>query len=165
MKKFCVIVVVILWVILGIQGFSYGSWIEVPLLERVEQADLVIVGTLTNVDERHFSITYYKNGTSGKTVDYSRYYDLGEIKVSKFLKVLEKPYHFSIPIAFHSKDQTGPYGISLHVSTDITLNEGQQGIWLLKEDELFTGFFRIMRPDNLLPIDSLQQIEQLLQKE
>jgi hypothetical protein len=138
----------------------YGCWAWLPLSERVKEAELIVVGTLTDVVEKHFSITYYKE----EKINYSRYYDVGEIEVTRFLKTPGYTPIF-VPIAFHSREQRGPCGTGPIDSTDINLNEGDYGIWLLERDGFFTRFFYIMRPDNLLPSELLCEIEDIIRGE
>jgi hypothetical protein len=137
-------------------GGVFGSWAVSPLSERVAGADLIVVGKLSDVVKRDFSLTYAnKEGNSGP---YTTHYDVGMILEAKVLKG-ELGGSGYARVAFASDGQDGhPFNHML-----ISHSSGEAGIWLLTKDRVLTGYYFVHDPQNPLPLDSEPEVARALQ--
>jgi hypothetical protein len=141
------------------------------LEDRVQAADLIVIGTLRDVAKQRFSITYWdywmdpveRDAMGDK--DHIFYYDAGRIDVERVLKGLWTQDH--VPFACYSGAEIDRDGVrqTALVSTleSLRFTEGTEGIWLLTRGGPFITFFGVDYPGNCLPIDSLAVVEKLLE--
>lgn len=103
----------------GVTAFSSqsasASWAAVALEILADEADVIVVGKVTKVQDGGFAVG-------------NRKFDVAVIKVSRLLKSkakVGKPKQLRI-----GQPSRGGFG----VSTDIRFRQGQEGVWLLKKD-------------------------------
>ena len=132
-----------------------GSWKPIPLKDRLRDADLIVVGRLSKIVERDFWITY--SNKQGTKKPYTSYYDRGTIENPKLLKG-EVGDDNSLSVVFDSKDQTRHPFRHMLISQDV----GEEGIWLLRKDRVFTGHFVVVKPSNPLPLSAESKVLALL---
>ena len=91
---------------------------------------------------------------------YRSYYDLGRIKNPKVLKG-DMGDGNSVTIAFDNKGQDKhPYRHML-----IPHSTGEEGIWLLRKDRVFTGHFFVIKPSNPLALSSEAEVLALIKEQ
>ena len=121
----------LLWTICSVP--SYGSYGVLPLEKWVTNSEIIVVGKISRVEARHFSLTYFKSGSKGREKNFVTYYDVGTIVNPTVLR--GSPALAHIQIAFTAPNQKGPFS-HMHLS----YTKGQHGIWFLKRDSL-TGLY------------------------
>ena len=99
----------------------HADWAEVPLEVLVDEADLIVVGKVTKVQDGGF-FTLGPNKT-----DHIVKQDVAVVEVSAILKASP---HVGKPKAVH----IGQTAMRKIADTDIRFRPGQQGIWLLTKD-------------------------------
>ena len=98
-----------------------ADWAEVPLEALVDEADLIVVGKVTKVqDGGFFTLGPMKS-------DHAVKQDVAVIEVSAILKASPQ---VGKPKVVH----IGQLGMGIVSSVDIRFRPGQQGIWLLTKD-------------------------------
>jgi hypothetical protein len=114
-----------------------ASWAEVPLEVLVDEADLIVVGKVTKIqDGGFFTLGPLKSDHIGKM-------DVAVVEVSAILKALPqvgKPKELHI----------GQPGMGFVTSATVLFRPGQQGIWLLTKDPGPNKVFS-MKGELLLP--------------
>lgn len=141
-----------LFIITGIACFillraisAHASWLAVPLIDRINDADLVILGELQSVNPKYFSITWHQSKPP-----YTSIYDIGDIKIEKVLK--GSWHEGKLTIQFdHPNQPKHPFRHMLR-----SFQPKQRGIWILHRTD--GGFFEIRRPDNFMDVDKLQEV-------
>ena len=98
-----------------------ADWAEVPLEILVDEADLIVVGKVTKVQDGGF-FTLGPNKS-----DHLVKQDVAVVEISTILKA---PPAFGKPKGVH----IGQSGLAKITSADIRFRAGQQGIWLLSKD-------------------------------
>jgi len=134
-----------------------ASWLAVPLADRLELEDLVVLGTLHDVKPNYYKITWFpgKPKPSGQGLgEYTDVYDEGKIEIERLLRGTW--HEGSISLAFDQPNQLGNPFRHMHRS----FSEGQRGIWILHRG--VSGSFGVGRPDNFLSADSLSKVEAAL---
>lgn len=135
----------------------FGSWVIGPLSEHVAGVDLIVVGKLTDIVERDFSLTY--SNKEGTKKPYTTHYDRGAIISPKVLKgdLAGSGY---VRVVFPSKGQDKhPFRHML-----ISHSSGEEGIWLLTKDRALTGYHFVLGPQNPLPLDSESEVLKALKE-
>ncbi|NKB66254.1 MAG: hypothetical protein GKR89_04265 [Candidatus Latescibacteria bacterium] len=197
-------------------AFASGGWAPVPLLERILDAELVVVGKLVRLDRLHTQIRRPRTqdpiynpdlvsmwlreskldtttpwlartlttlsgwlpsfslleqtaqSLSGKEHQYF-YLDAGLLQVTEILKLgprrpddgYNKATLKWFPISFHSYEHPQPGGGQIRATHHFTLNEEDEGIWLLTWAPLAERY-TLARPDNLVHPDSLQAVNRAI---
>lgn len=130
-----------------------GSWAPISDKERYCGAELIVAGTLGDVQERYMSVT------AGHGKDALQWYlDLGQIKDAKLIKG-DDLNGKDVAVLFDSKAQQGPFS---HL--DVTHSAGEGGIWIISERDYYTGHYRLHKPTNPLPLTEEQSIRSTLKK-
>ena len=139
--------------------YSVATWISCTLLiccgalgqhwitnggvpEKVRIADVIVVGKLSKIVKRDFSITFSDFRDTGKP--RTIYFDRGEITNPRFLKGDRAQVDFMsniqkcVYIAFPSRGQGGyPLGFTNELAHAL----GEQGVWILERDKGLTGYY------------------------
>ena len=143
---------------------AFGSWGIGPLSERVAGADLIVVGKLSDIVERDFSLTYNNSldysSKEGRKKAYATHYDRGAITSPKVLKGDIASIGGYVSVAFPSKGQDKhPFR---HMLT--SHSSGDEGVWLLMQDRVLTGYYFVTGPQNPLPLDSQSEVIKALKE-
>ena len=121
---------------------AYAIFAPVPLQILLDEADLVVVGEVTEVADAGFEIG-------------ARPHEVAILQVAGVLKNLTRKQNVvRLRIA-----QPGARGIA--VSTDIRFRPGQEGIWLLKADDEYDVFWA-KHPFQLQQKEARDEVERLL---
>ena len=155
MKSACSLTAACIAILLACGGVL-ASWAVSPLSARVAGADLIVMGRLSDVVERDFSLTYANK--EGKSDAYTTHYDVGMILGAKVLKGDLGGSGYA-RVAFASGGQDG-HPFSHMLSSPAS---GEAGIWLLAKDRVLTGYYFVNDPQNPLPLDSEPEVARALQ--
>lgn len=142
-----------------------SMWPPSTLVYRIMKADYVVVGRLTKVKKHAIYIDYENFSSMGKTARF--YLDTGTIHASQRLypisvKKRNIPQEtFSLPFASYSRSHPQKDGNFMDSSAHLHFDEGAEGIWILKK-EVFTDHFGVVRPNDFLPIESLEAVEKAI---
>lgn len=128
------------------------TWKHVPMDQRLNDADIVVIGNIVEVSTRALSIGHLKIKPS-----YTAFYDLGAIAVTQTLK--GEPQKF-VHVFFDSKDQVDNPWRGHHKFFGI----GDGGIWLLKRDWRTGNYYLPGPPPNPLPLSSENEVVSILNK-
>lgn len=148
-KSFAAVLLGALMLLFPIE-LAWASWEAVPLEERIEDADLVVLGRLVDVKPKYFSIRHNIHEYHQNLKDYTDVYDVGSIRIDKILK--GSWHEGQVGFAFDHADQ--PKNPFRHMK--IFFEENQYGIWILHRGT--AGYFSVRRPDNFLPEESLEEV-------
>jgi len=141
-------------ILIFVAGSSQSSWEAIPLTERIKDAELVVVGQLTDLKPQYFSITWHVDKYYLRAEERTDIYDVGNIRIDKILK--GSWHEGQLGFAFdHANQPDNPFR---HMK--ISFTENQRGIWLLHRGT--GGFFYVRRPDNFLNQDSLKDVQDAL---
>lgn len=132
---------------------AHSSWAAIPDKELYCGAELIVAGTLSNVQERFMSVS----------ADYGKdslqwYIDLGQIKDAKLIKG-DELHEKDVAVLFDSKGQEGPFS---HMK--VTHSAGESGIWIISKRDYYTGHYRLHKPTNPLPLSEEGKIRSTLKK-
>ena len=161
-------VLVIVW-----PSLLLASSVGYPLQNRVKDADVIVVGTLSKVVPDRFSIVFHKYlGEQSELepcgeVEHSFTYDAGELLVEKVLKGnLRRGVTY---VAFCSAYETdseerGCRGMS--PDPELTFTSGDYGIWILRRNRfVLREFLGATYHDALVPMDSLKVVKKYITKD
>ena len=138
---------------------------KIPLIYRVMKADYIVVGRLTDVREQ--AVYIYHENFSGTGKRARLYLDTGTLLATKILYPTSmtqqnlSPAALIFPFASHSRSHPQGNGNHMKSSAHFHFDEGAEGIWILERTR-FVDHFSVVRPDNLLPIDSLKAVEKAI---
>ena len=150
--------IAILTVLVSEPWVRASGWKEVPLENRIKGADLVVVGKLVDVREG-LSISYAEDW-DGAHPGLEVFYNTGRIIVRDFLQGDRWPstLTFIFPAGRAKRKKDGADVISA-MWDDFEFSEGDTGIWILHHGRIGAFSNIITRPDNYLPIDSLEAVK------
>ncbi len=142
----------------------------IPLIYAVLYADIIVVGKLTQVETKQIQLRQFDAGLNRQRLIYL---DTGLIEAEQTLKLgahrpgdplaLSSRASPSYRLAFHSTHHPQPDSSDLWISTHITYQEGDEGIWLLKSAP-FAERYAATHPAYFLPIDSLEVVNQTIDR-
>lgn len=143
----------VLLVTIAMSNSAFASWAQISDKDLFCGAELIVAGTLDDIQERFMSVTA-KYGD-----DPSEWYiDLGLIKDARLIKG-DELHEKDLRVLFDSKGQTGPFA---HMK--VTHSKGESGIWLISERDCYTGEYRLYKPTNPLPLSDEARILATLKK-
>jgi hypothetical protein len=155
--------------LLGVQSSTDGvMWKHISTEKRFREADLVVVGKLTDVNPGELRIIHkdyppMKRHRTGR--ERHDYFDTGKIVVSEGLKGLQRIPEIPIPIAYRSRNSPQPDGsIARSGMAPKPPARDKLGIWFLNLGE-FTGYYHFRNHRAFMPMDSLKVIRELVQQD
>jgi hypothetical protein len=154
MKRLAIALLLVMLMLIPKIGTSRASWARVPLADRIEDAELVVLGELIGVKPEYFSITWNRHKYHPSLKNYTDVYDVGNIRIDKILK--GSWHDGQVGFAFdHPEQPENPFS-----HRKVSFTEKQRGIWLLHRGT--GGLFYVRRPDNFLTEDSLKDVQDAL---
>jgi hypothetical protein len=126
------------------------------------KADYIVIGRLINVEKQAICVEHKNYRDIGKTARF--YLDTGTILATKRLFPVSLTQQnlpseaLQLPFASHSRSHPQGNGNYMGSSSQFHFDEGDEGIWILKREK-FADHFTVVRPDNFLPLDSLNEVE------
>jgi hypothetical protein len=123
--------------------------------QLIEVADLVVVGKLTDIEERAFAITHKK---PQEWVPSPLHFDVGVIKNPKILKGKLHAGDGILRMAFFSRLEPGQPNRVMFKSH----SAGEEGVWFLIWDKSVTGYYFEILPNCPWPLSSEVEITNAL---
>lgn len=128
------------------------KWRHVPLDQRLEEAEVVVIGTVVEVSTRAYSWSSHHLGKDNSTIIFDR----GVIRVSEVLKGNLVTF---VSVLFENKDQNLMHG---HPPRSHVV--GEQGVWLLKGRFPSGDFDLPGPPPNPLSLESGAEVRRLFKR-
>lgn len=127
---------------------AHACWLKVPLPQLVNEADLIVVGEITNTNARI---------TLGKGDERRRY-------VVATLTVREAPKGSSVQsvrLVYPTDEPVPGEDDSASSSADITYHKGMDGIWILRRDKRH-DYFWADHPDDFQRLQARRAVDEAI---
>ncbi len=148
------------------------STVPYPLQNRVKDADLIVVGTLTDMVKRRFSVIYHDYHTSKNeverfgNVEHEYWFDVGTIVVDEVVKgiwgkkKLKVAWRAGYKCTPDTKPRMGFY------DPELMFQEGSNGIWILRGNRvILREYYGATYLGALVPLDSLATVKEYVKRD